>query len=287
MLVTKCRIVHEMSREIALSLLIPVMQSRSSGDDSLECIEHESSCWINALTLECLPAFCKLLLEVSAKALTILASVGPAWGNRGISRRTDFSILLMASLSARDESNAFSFFVLQVTARCLLFQRNPIPLAELIRYVGKKDDSSRVMNSKAAAPLVKYASALLDFENDSGSGRLALLGEMLSSYFSGSDRLATVNKLLFESPSLSAEDLIDQFEVPQTIEKSLELAKFLIHVQLISEGTQMKSSRCWALLRRTVPTMLLVRSQESFSLVSLGCFLPIHVKFVVSAARYQ
>jgi hypothetical protein len=212
--------------------------------------------------MECLPAFCKVLNDVAHNALNIIASVGRAWTEFEVSRATSFSPLLMASLSVVDGSPAFSSLVVQVTSRCLLFQRNPMPLAFLIQYVCKQEDRLIAMKSKAGVPLFEYAKALVDFDHASGSKRLELLGKMLRSCFSPGNKWLAAYSWLRQSPSAAAENVDDWFEIPQTFEKSLAFTKFLIHVQLISNDTEMVPDRCWALLRRTVPTMLLVRSRK-------------------------
>jgi hypothetical protein len=67
MLTTKCQVVHSLSRDLALSLLIPVMESKFTDNEKSYTMQHESTWWIDALTINCLvPAFCKILNYVSA-----------------------------------------------------------------------------------------------------------------------------------------------------------------------------------------------------------------------------
>jgi hypothetical protein len=103
---------------------------------------------------------------------------------------------------------------------------------------------------------------LVDFDHKSGSKRFELLGKMLRSCFSPENNWLAVYNWLRQSPSAAAENVDNWFEIPQTFEKSLAFTKFLIHVQLISNGTEMVPDRCWALLRRTIPTMLQVCSRN-------------------------
>lgn len=260
MLTTRCQIVHTESRSLALSLLVPIMVSESSDPENSRSIEFESSCWIDGLTIECLPTFCKVLHDVSNNALNIIASVGRAWTKFKMSEAPDFSPLLMASLLVVDGSAEFSSFVAQVTARCLLFLRNPMPLAALIQYVSTKGDRINTTKTKAGIPLVDYSNVLLAFDGESGSKRFEQLGEMLRSCFAPGNQFLIAHSWLKKSKVKKTGKIGSWFEPPENFEKSLAFSKFLIHIVLVARGAEMVEDRGWALLRRAVPTMLLVRS---------------------------
>jgi hypothetical protein len=71
----------------------------------------------------------------------MIASVGPALATYDFSGTMESSLFLMAALNSAEDSSAFSSYVVQVAARCLMVHRNPMPLAGLIQNVAKRDGS--------------------------------------------------------------------------------------------------------------------------------------------------
>ena len=256
MLKSKCHIVHSMSRQIALDLMAPLLQSRCVELEDFEYMEFEAACWVDGLTISSLPLFCTLLHDVSQKGISAIAGVSAVWAENKISQAMRLSPLI-ASLSSVESSRGFSSLIIQVCTRCLVFQRNPIPLAALVCHVGENESLSCAMRSDAAIPLLSYARSLLNFHPEDGPARLELLERLLESSLSSKNTLLTVFKLLNDSPQ-SENLLIEAFQCPATLEELQVLSKFLIHAILISYGKDDVSDRCWALLRFTTPTILLV-----------------------------
>jgi hypothetical protein len=144
-----------------------------------------------------------------------------------------------------------------VATRCLMVHRNPMPLVALIQNVGKRDGSPGVCKSQSGQFLVEYTRCLVDFGLENSSLRFELLGKLLRSCFSSDDEWVLAYSCLGQNSSSAIKDVIGKYEA-QSFERSLALIRFLIHCELCSERTT--SMPCLALLRRAVPTMLLVCS---------------------------
>jgi hypothetical protein len=228
MLTTKCRVVHSLSRDLALTLLIPVMKSKLTDNEKSNAMQRESTWWIDALTIDCLPAFCKILNYVSDKPLAVIASVGPALATYDISGTMEFSLFLAAALNSADDSSAFSSYVVQVAARCLMVHRNPMPLVGLIQNVGKEDGSPGICKSQSGQFLVKYTRCLVEFDLKNSSLRFELLGKLLRSCFSSDDEWVLAYRCLGQNSSSAIKDVIGKYE-SQSFERSLALIRLLIH----------------------------------------------------------
>jgi hypothetical protein len=221
-------VVHSLSRDLALTLLIPVMKSKLTDNEKSNAMQRESTWWIDALTIDCLPAFCKILNYVSDKPLAVIASVGPALATYDISGTMEFSLFLAAALNSADDSSAFSSYVVQVAARCLMVHRNPMPLVGLIQNVGKEDGSPGICKSQSGQFLVKYTRCLVEFHLKNSSLRFELLGKLLRSCFSSDDEWVLAYRCLGQNSSSAIKDVIGKYE-SQSFERSLALIRLLIH----------------------------------------------------------
>jgi hypothetical protein len=106
--------------------------------ESTECIEYESSLWIDGMSEQCLDGFCSLLCDPSNGVLKHSIAVASAWKKADLGTSmppVSFSPLISASVQnipATTSSEPFVLFTCQVVTKCLLYQRYPLLLASLI-----------------------------------------------------------------------------------------------------------------------------------------------------------
>jgi len=257
MLTTKSKVVHDRCRQIVSRLLLQILQSRWVDTGSISSIEHECECWIDALTLDSLPEFCKLLHGVSENisALGIIAGIGDAWTQCHDLGPFEFSLLLVASLNSPNPSQPFSLLVGQVCTKSLLFHRNPLVLATLIYSLTQSSEVINVVKSDINTNLVKYANSLRSFAPESQAMQIKLLGKIVKSYVSAEDIFVIAFKYFTEEASMDVDNLMHKLPSNECL---LSFVRFLIHSQIIFSKSDPASSRCWKLLCHTIPNILLV-----------------------------
>lgn len=255
MLTTKSEVVHGRCRQIVSRLLLQILQSRWADNDSVSSIEHECECWIDGLTLDSLPDFCKLLHGVSDNALGIIAGSGDAWTHCRDLGPIEFSLLLVASLNSPNLSQPFSLLVGQVCTKSLLFHRSPLMLATLIHFLTENSEVVNVVKSETNTNLVNYASSLRTFAPESQAMQIKLLGKILKSYLSAEDIFVIAFNYFTEDVSMDVDNLMQSL---QSKDRLLSFVRFLIHAQIIFSKSDPASNRCWKLLCRTIPNILLV-----------------------------
>ena len=172
----------------------------------------------------------------------------------------NFSNLLAAALSTADDtSDSFAFLVGQVTARCLASLRDPLPLAALLAHAEKENSS--VALSPFLLPLISYARAILEFDNEDVEGRISLSGSFLTLFFDNDSPYSGISSLLAGMKSLETTQTRDGKSLMRLSPTGLLLfTKILNHTFLFSGDHADKKGRYWQIVRLVVPSILLVCS---------------------------
>ncbi len=245
MLRTKDQATYMQCREIAQIILLPIVISRCTNEESLEYVKLELSWWLDAVTLPSLAAFCNIISLCGDDSLAVLGRSGKVLATSVETSQLNWSIVMIAALSESHVDIAFRDIVVQVATRVLLFQRNPIPFSNFIKLL----EDSDVLISLPGRLLVQYTEAIINFEAGMSKERLNRLGKLVKAVFSCQSTFCTVLK------SLSSEAiLVDSFY--KSSQAALEIARFSIHLHLISEELDQSLSVCKDVLRRTTPILL-------------------------------
>jgi hypothetical protein len=262
MITTKSEQVWKKARAIVLRVLAPIFQYRSDDEESLECLYYEAACWVDGLTADSLDPLCKLMKDASLLSLSSTAIVGKAWTRACLPRPVPcipISPILTTALSQPVEcSKSLSELTLQVTSKCLLYQRNPMPLVALISLCHDKYDSF-VLKSPLAKPLIAYAQSLL-LENSSGVDKHKLLRKLASAFSPKQSMIFSLVRSTEESPvvgSDEAKSLLAGSMLSQ--DENIVAVRVLIHVMVLTEGEGKAESCSLAILCHVVPLILQVR----------------------------
>jgi hypothetical protein len=235
-----------MCRSLAQNLLSATLQS-TVDSDKVMFVKHEVSCWLAALSTDYVEGFCKIVQEVSNNLLRLLANLEAKAVEYLFAAKAEFSVLLVSALNSGDESIAP--YVSQVAARCLLRQRNPIPLATLIVSFS---ESGSFSGCRQGGALVEYSKCLLNFEADDVPDRWQKLEHMLEACFTR--RLCWGLSCELTTGDLSS-GTTEAIRSPANFEDALSFARFLIHLHLCSHGSK---SLPLILLARIAPVLILV-----------------------------
>jgi hypothetical protein len=262
MITTKSEQVWKKARAIVLRVLAPIFQYRSDDEESLECLYYEATCWVDGLTADCLDPLCKLMKDASLLSLSSTAIVGKAWTRACLPRPVPCipisPILATALFQPVECSKSLSELTLQVTSKCLLYQRNPMPLVALISLCHDKYDSF-VLKSPLAKPLIAYAQSLL-LENSSGVDKHKLLRKLASAFSPKQSMIFSLVRSTEESPvvgSDEAKSLLTGSMLSQ--DENIVAVRVLIHVMVLTEGEGKAESCSLAILCHVVPLILQVR----------------------------
>jgi hypothetical protein len=277
MLKTRVEHIHARARRIALRILSPVFQNRSNDTESNRSLDYEATCWVDALSMECLEGFCKLLNEASLLSLSSVASVGLAWTKAGLPGSVaciPFSAVLTTALSqVPGHSSGLALQTFQVATKCLLYQRNPLPLAALIVYLREKAEQSDMAKSDSGEELWKYAQSLLKMELVAEEQQ-QLLAMVVSGFLSRTS-------LLYRTVEFATGEHI--FEVSPSHGEAIVASRLLIHIMKISEGCASTTTRCVALLRRNLPILLQVCMLEGAILKLMAEDMLTFIRFLLSS----
>jgi hypothetical protein len=249
MLQTKDKVVHAKCREIAIILLLPVVESRSTSEESTAYFQLEVSWWLDTVTLPSLSGFCSLVSRCADDSLAILGRTGKALNESIKASRLHWSIIMIGALSEIDTDLASSQMTIQVATRSLLFQRNPIPFAYFITSLSKSTESPGVLTMHSGSALREYAISLVEFKETSSTKRLELLTSLLQSAFSPQHEFCRV------LGSFLAQRQLDDTLYPRSFQIGMELSRFSIHVHVVSPGLDGIHESCNELLRRTIPVV--------------------------------
>lgn len=256
MLATRFECIHEIARRIIRDILTQVLKSRMDDPERVHCIDHEISCWIDGLTLESLPAFCKLLVDASTQALNSSLIAGRAWEESGLPKPFPcfpISPLLTTSLTnAAGYSKALLLLTMQVAVSGLLFHKNPIPLAAVLKHCNFEPNDTESSDNRNV--IVGYACSLII----NGPNLQQELGEMIAAFSSHQSILFRIVKAARSNAKDPMDDWDSWFPPLLPFEQVMVAARLLLHMMTISEGSASAMARCLVLLRRITPLMLQV-----------------------------
>lgn len=247
MIRTKDDFVYNQLHDIAEIILLPIVGSRSTNEESMEYIKVELSWWLDAVTLPALPAFCTLISQVGADSLAVLGRNGKALERMVERSELNWSILMIAALSESQLDKSLQSMVIQVAIRVLLFQRNPIPFATLIVLMTEKN--ATLFDTVSGRCLAEYVDCIVQFQPSASRTRIERLTKLMETVFTSKHVFRrALNSLNFDQTPHSL--------TLSTPRRTVEIARFLIHVHLISESLHQVRNICNALLRLVIPPLL-------------------------------
>jgi hypothetical protein len=157
---------------------------KSADSETRECIEYETSLFVDGVTRECIDELCSLLTNPANNGFQHGLAVAQAWKRAGFEMGLPsicFSPLLTASVTTiGSASRPFALFTCQILTKCLLFQRHPLPLASLIA-TGLTNVNVDVRSMDL---LSQYAQDLVASDDWHPDERVSLLVSLLKSLFS-------------------------------------------------------------------------------------------------------
>ncbi|CAJ1918000.1 unnamed protein product [Cylindrotheca closterium] len=249
MLHTKEGSVYKDSRVIAINLLVRMLQSRWTDENSESFIRYESECWINGLTIDSLPSFCALLRDVTENELQIVATIGDVWSRCKAVGPMTCSLLLFAAWATEKPLAAFAKLFSQVSLRVMLFHRSPLVVANLIHFADKESSWSEGESvPEFTKDLVHYASMLRHFDGVDGTVERKTLGKIFNSLVGKGDIITMALTWVHSKSSITLESFLNEIESDRLTEDASALARFLIHVNIISDEGSEAAIRCWTLL---------------------------------------
>jgi hypothetical protein len=286
MLSTKSKHIHGMCQKIASSLMTNALLPKVTNDDILVCIHEEASTWIDGISPSTLPTFFKLLQEVLNNSWTQLALIGKAWKTYGVPKNMNFSLLVAAALSTVcDSSKPFALLVGQVLSRCLANLRNPLPLAAVIIYANTEE--SCIAKSQFLVPLVNYAQAILDFNEQDNKTRMSHLTTLLSSYFENGSHFSCISDYLNGIKSIDKTfDSNRNSLLHLSPLRLISFIKFLNHIFVFSGSRETIKERYWLIIQKLLPTILLVSSKSS-KICPFFCYNRFSSRFFLSSLSIQ
>ena len=264
MLSTQSDKIHSMCELILERLMSAVLISQVSNNYISDCIQEEVSFWINGISDAALPNFFKLFREALNNSSRQLAFLGSSWKAYKVPKTMNFSALLAAAFSTNDDApEAFVSLVGQVTARCLVSLRNPLPLAAIIAHAGK--ETSSVTQSQLLSPLVSYARAILEFDPEGRDGRKSHSTSILTSFFHRDSPYSSISSLI--SGTASFETTTNQDGMGLMFLTPIELihfTKILNHTFIFAGDHSNSKLQYWKILRQIVPSILMVSFHKGF-----------------------
>jgi hypothetical protein len=256
MLTTRFECIHERARRIIRDILTQMLKSRMDDPERVLCIDHEIACWIDGLTLESLPAFCTLLVDASTQALNSSMIAGRAWEESGLPKPFPcfpISPLLTTSLTNKAGYNrALLLLTMQVAVSGLLFHKNPLPLAAVLKHCNIENSDSESSDNRNL--IVSYACTLIA----NGPNLQQELEEMIATFSSHQGILFRMVEAVQSNANHSMDDWDSWFPRLPTFEQVMVATRLLRHMMTISEGSASAMARCLVLLRRITPLMLQV-----------------------------
>lgn len=255
--------VYNESREIVVDLLVRMLQSRWTDVSSESFIRYESECWINGLTIGSLPAFCALLRDVTENELQVVAKIGDIWSRCKAVGPMTYSLLLFASWTTEEPLPAFAKLVAQVSVRVMFFHRSPLVVANLIYFADKVSSWSKAESiSDFTKDLVQYACTLRQFDGEDGTVECNTLGKIFASLFGKEDIFAMAFSWVHAKSSVPLETLLKDLHCDRLTECASALARFLIHLYIVSDEGGKAAARCWTVLLNVAAKILSVRLKD-------------------------
>ena len=256
MLKTTIGRIHSRARRIVLGLLIQLFPSAADDGECIQCRDYEISCWIDGISISNVETFCKLIGDACSLSLNSKVTVGIAWEKAGLPRpfpKIAISPMLVTALTTlTGYPNDFVLLTIHVAACCILFHKNPIPLAAMLNSCDTNLDSFVEISSVKF--LVRYAKALI--AND--ASKMTTLYEMVTSNFSQRSPLFHFAQYVNdEVPASMGNDNSLRYQSLST-EQAGVASRFLLHIVKIARGSSKVITRCLHLLRRAIPLMFSV-----------------------------
>lgn len=220
------------SRAIAIDLICRVSPIENNSREGQISRQYEASCWVDGITKGAvLDGFCTLLQQSVSVSIPGYVPFARAWRNAGlptpIPTARPSTILVQALQLLPQSTTEFALLTLQVLARCLIYDVNPLPLAALILDTGETLDSVSE-EFPVFVRIVDYARSLVFFDQYSGEKKLDLAVTMLKAcYFDGSYPVA----LLADSGISSTEK---NFGAAADDEDVFVLTRQLVHLATVA-----------------------------------------------------
>jgi len=258
MLSTKNSRVHSICRKIIMRLMRIVLVPRSTNTQISGCIREEISIWTDAISSSSLPTMYKLFREILNNSSAYLLFLGNSMKIYKVKENMNFSHLLTLAFStADDSSHSFAILVGQVTARCLVRLRDPLPLAAIVLNADKI--KSRVTQSTFLSSLVMHAEAILNFYPEQSEKRLSHSATFLKSYFDCDSPYSFVLNLLAGTKSI--DNIRNSSGKSLTCLSPMSLITFvttLNHTFIFSGDYRVGVGRYWQVIQRIVASIFLV-----------------------------
>ena len=253
MITTKLEIVRRQAQEVAMRMLSAILHDTTRGREASECLNYEVGCWLDGLTMKTVAEFSTLISDASSNSLNKAVCLGQAWAHSKLPKPMPTiavsSVLTTALSSHSEHSISFSMLALQTASRCLLFHKNPLPLASLILYCHEFNRSPILLVADADV-LVKYTGSLVNFGQTSAEDRVSLFYKMVQAYFSGQSLMAKIVAILSSDADAT---------VPFVRASAATLAaRLLAHIAVAAKGNLMVSKRSLVMIRRLIPAILQV-----------------------------
>jgi len=166
--------IYNHSKHLALQTLLNIIAYNGSSENY---IHHELSIWIDSMSLDTLPSFCKLLDAMQKVTVQHAVIVSNAWQTYHSSQKmpeVSFSPILTIALAmlASDPFNIscyFSNIICRVTSISLIFNDDPMLLASVIRFtlngvILNKDKTGKALDQIRV--LVQYADLIVRMEDN-------------------------------------------------------------------------------------------------------------------------
>jgi len=176
------------SRAIAIDLICRVFPIENDSREGKVSRQYEASCWVDGITKGAvLDGFCTLLQQSVSVSIPGYVPFARAWRNAGlptpIPTARPSTILVHALKLLPQSTTEFALLSLQVLARCLIYDVNPLPLAALILDTGDTLDSVSE-EFPVFVRIMDYARSLVFFDQYSGKKKLDLAVTMLKACYS-------------------------------------------------------------------------------------------------------
>lgn len=262
MLQTRDDEVHGACFAIAVELLIPILEARTSGKESIEYVKAEIDWWLGSLSMATVPMFCELVNACLTNSLGVFGDIGMALTDHKVSN-ANWSILTMAALGSTCREESFVVLLLRVVTKILLFQRDPIPFAKFLRSIEHLQDPCGALSTSHGQLLSGYGNYLLGHECSVEQPIVYLQNLLIA---------------VLEPTSLFVEILNDwpaskscpkNFQLPRKSRHILASVRFLIHLKVTFQDSFGDGVLTDLLLRKLSLLLLSPKCSSQFKILSL------------------
>lgn len=217
--------------------------------------EYEASCWIDGITDRTLNDFCSLVQQSANATTPDIVTFALAWRNADLPDNplpnAHPSAILVQSLQLLTQaSDEFTLLTVQVLAKCLLHDANPLPLAALIL-----DASKTVAGHPVFGQLVEYARSVLHFDRYVASKRNDLAMAMLKACFAKDSYPLALLAPALPSGSNNDSSLVDE-KLANASQDYVTLVRQLTHLTNVADDANCAS--ILPLIRQILPVAISV-----------------------------